>query len=140
MKYDRLIIFCDGGAVNNPGPAACGIVFYNREGKKILQLSKFLGIATNNQAEYRAVIFALETIKAKFKVKELQFYIDSKLIVEQLNGKYKLKNEGLKPLYNQVKLLQLNFPLVLFDHIRREKNRLADRLVKIEIKRNLTKR
>jgi len=140
MKQEKLIIFCDGGAYNNPGPAAIGIVFYNKKGEKLLQISKFIGNATNNQAEYQAVIHALEIAKDKFKPKEIQFFIDSKLVVEQLNGNYKLKNHGLKPLHYLIKQEQLNFPLVLYNYIPREKNTLADRLVKIEIKKYLAKR
>jgi ribonuclease HI len=140
MKAKRLIIFCDGGAFNNPGPAAIGIIFYNENGKKLLEFSKFLGRATNNQAEYQAVIHAFEIAKKKFQPKEIQFFIDSKLIVEQLNGNYKLKNQNLKPLYYLAKEWQLNFPLVLYNYIPREKNQLADKLVKAEIKRNLFKR
>jgi ribonuclease HI len=140
MKQDKLIIFCDGGAYNNPGPAALGIVFYNEKGEKLYEHSKFLGNATNNQAEYQAVIHALEIAKEKFDPNMIQFFIDSKLVVEQLNGNYKLKNFGLKPLYYSVKKLQLNFPIVIYNHIPREKNELADELVKKEINRNINKR
>ena len=140
MEEEKLIIFCDGGAYKNPGPAAVGIVFYNQKGEELLQSSKFIGNATNNQAEYRAVILSLQTAKIKFSPKEIQFFIDSKLVVEQLNGNYKIKNQGLKPLYYLVKQLQLNFPLVLYNHIPREKNKLADKLVKIEMKKHLNKR
>ncbi len=139
-QEDRLIIFCDGGAYNNPGPAAVGVVFYNQEGKKLLQASKFIGNTTNNQAEYQAVILALQIAKIKFAVKQIHFFLDSKLVVEQLNGNYKIKNKGLKPLYFEVKKMQLNFPLVLYDYVPREKNRVADKLVKTEIKKYLTKR
>jgi len=136
-QEERLIIFCDGGAYNNPGPAAIGVIFYNHEGKKLLQVSKFIGRATNNQAEYQAVILALKLAQIKFNHREVQFFLDSKLIVEQLNGNYKIKNHGLKPLYFLAKQLQLNFPLVLYNYIPREKNRLADKLVGQEIKNYL---
>jgi len=139
MEAKKLIIFCDGGAYNNPGPAAVGIVFYNNQGKEILKVSKFLGKSTNNQAEYQAVILALKIARAKFFPNQIQFFLDSKLIVEQLSGNYKIKNQGLKPLYFQAKKLQLNFPLVLYNYIPREKNILADKLVKNEILRHLSK-
>ncbi len=137
---DRLIIFTDGGAYNNPGPAAAGVVFYNHEGKELLQASRFLGNRTNNQAEYQAVLLALKIAQEKFKPQQIQFFLDSKLIVEQLNGNYKIKNQGLKPLYFEVKKRQLNFPLVLYDYVPREKNKLADKLVKTEMKKHLSKR
>ena len=140
MKQEKLIIFCDGGAYNNPGPAGIGIVFYNEKGEKLYEFSKFLGNATNNQAEYQAVICALEIAKEKFDADFLQFFIDSKLVVEQLNGNYKLKNQGLKPLYYLVKKWQMNFPIVIFNHILRDKNELADALVKKVINKNLHER
>ena len=142
MKEDteRLIIFTDGGAYNNPGPGAVGIVFYNQEGKELLRASKFIGDTTNNQAEYQAVLSALKIAQAKFKPQQIQFFLDSKLIVEQLNGNYKIKNHGLKPLHFEIKKRQLNFPLVLYDYVPREKNRIADKLVKTEIKKYLSKK
>jgi len=136
----RLIIFCDGGAYNNPGPAAVGLVFYDGEGKELFRFSKFIGRATNNQAEYRAVIAAFKIAKLKFNPQEIQLFLDSKLVVEQLSGNYKIKNHGLKSLYFSAKKLQLNFSLVLYNHILREKNTLADRLVKSEIRKHLTRR
>jgi len=139
MKLDKLIIFCDGGAANNPGPAAAGVVFYNSNGKKLLQISKYLSLQTNNHAEYQAVILALKTAQLKFDPEVIEFYLDSQLVVEQLSGNYKVKNQGLKPLHLEVKKLQLNFPLVFYHHITREKNQLADRLVKNEIKKNIKK-
>lgn len=139
MKQDKLIIFCDGGAYNNPGPGAVGIVFYNQKGEKLFTASKFIGQVTNNQAEYQAVIEALEIAREKFNPIEIQFFLDSQLIVEQLNGNYKIKNQGLKPLYYKVKELQLGFPLIMYQYIPREKNHLADKLVKNEIKNYLKK-
>lgn len=137
MRYDRLIVFTDGGAFNNPGPAGIGIVIANQQGKKLLEISKFIGFATNNQAEYQAVVFALKTVLEKFKAKNIQVLLDSNLVCQQLRGNYKVKNQGLKPLYNKVKELQCNFELVLFDHIPREKNKDADKLVKKAIKNHL---
>ena len=137
---EGLIIFTDGGAYNNPGPAAVGIVFYNQGGKELRRTSKFIGNTTNNQAEYQAVLLALKIAQEKFASRQIQFFLDSKLIVEQLNGNYKIKNQGLKLLYFEVKKMQLNFPQVLYDYVPREKNRIADKLVKIEIKKYLSKR
>ncbi len=152
----KLIIFCDGGARGNPGPASIGIVIRidnrenqddqeNREERETerqreKKISKFIGIATNNQAEYRAVIEALDWLIANRKslsadntsevILEVEFFLDSKLVVEQLNGRYKLKNEGLKPLFWQARDLILKLGgKVSFQYIPREKNTEADRLV-----------
>lgn len=124
----NLIIFTDGGARNNPGPAAAGIVIMD-EKKNILKKSfKYLGERTNNQAEYEAVIEAL-IIAKEFKADNLTFYLDSQLVVEQLNKRYKVKDKDLAPLFVKVWNLCLNFKNVSFSHIPREENIEADKLV-----------
>ncbi len=150
----KIIIYSDGGARGNPGPAGIGVVIKidnrdnqeNRETKREYKISKYIGTATNNQAEYRAVIEALNWIKENQEKLdnrdnqdlELEFFLDSKLVVEQLNQNYKLKNEGLKPLFWQIRDLVLklggstNSPQggkVSFKYIPREQNQEADRLV-----------
>ncbi|MEK7166962.1 MAG: ribonuclease HI family protein [Patescibacteria group bacterium] len=119
-------IYTDGGARGNPGPGGIGVVIkYN---DKILEFSKFIGNSTNNQAEYKAVILALEEAK-KLKIQEIDFYSDSELIVNQLNRKYKIKNKDLSFLFIQVWNLSLNFKKITFTHIPREQNKEADKLV-----------
>jgi len=135
----RLIIFSDGGAFNNPGPAGIGIIFYNQKGEELNQISKYIGFKTNNQAEYSGVLEALKYAYKKYKPQEIQFFLDSKLVVEQLKGNYKIKNNELKLIYNEIKIFQLNFPIVLYNHIPREKNLLADKLVKKAIKAGIKK-
>lgn len=147
METTKIVIFCDGGARGNPGPAGVGVVIrqLDKETKRPIEISKFIGTATNNQAEYRAVIEALKWIKEKYpsnrptlvpgtrgKVEDLEIecFLDSQLIVEQLNLRYKIKNEGLKPLFNQVRELIMSLDgKVTFAHILREKNKEADKLV-----------
>ncbi|MCK4919215.1 MAG: ribonuclease HI family protein [Candidatus Pacebacteria bacterium] len=133
----QLITFTDGGSRGNPGPAACGAVIKNETGKIILQVSKYIGKTTNNQAEYGALILALEKVleiyKDKKKKIDLKCYLDSELVVKQLKKEYRMKNEGLKPLFYQVCDLILNFNSVKFFHIPREENKLADKLVNIEL-------
>ncbi len=133
----KLITFTDGGSRGNPGPAACGAVIKNEIGEILLQSSKYIGKATNNQAEYRALILALEKLLELYKKErkniDLQCYLDSELVVKQLKKEYRMKNEGLKPLFYQVCDLILNFHSVKFIHIPREENKLADKLVNIEL-------
>lgn len=136
----KLSIYTDGGARGNPGPAACGVVIKNEKGVLILEASKYIGNATNNQAEYEALVLALEKAKEIFKLgsgaKNIECFLDSELVVKQLNREYKIKNEGLKPLFMKVSNLIPDFSSVKFIHIRREKNKLADRLVNLELDRN----
>lgn len=127
---EKIIIYTDGGARGNPGPAGIGIVVTC--GSEIKEISKYIGEATNNQAEYAAVVDALNFIKNKYGSEEinLEFMIDSELVVEQLNGRYKVKNEGLKPLFEDVQSLLLDINgQATFTHVRREKNKEADKLV-----------
>lgn len=135
----KIKIFSDGGARGNPGPAGIGCVI---KSQKDIEISKYIGIATNNQAEYTAVIEALKwlisnsiTADATCQVAvEVEFFLDSELVVEQLNGRYKVKNEGLKPLFWQIRdlILQLGGKIT-FKHISREQNKEADKLVNLAI-------
>ena len=127
MRYNKLIVCTDVGARGNPGPAGIGAVFYDENKNKIAEISKYIGIATNNQAEYRAVISALEKAKT-LKVKELEFYCDSELVVKQLKREYKVKNKELALLFVKAYNLILNYKKVSFTHIYREKNKEADKL------------
>lgn len=130
-------IFTDGGARGNPGPAAGAFVVL-QSGEVIAKGSKYLGTATNNEAEYQAVILALEWLSIKKnKAQEVQFFLDSELVVRQLNKSYKVKSQNLKPLYHKVKLLQKNLGYeIKFYAVKRDKNKLADKLVNIEIDEN----
>ncbi len=126
----KLIIYTDGGARGNPGPAALGVVVGDKE------YSEYLGEMTNNQAEYRALIFALKKAKALLGGKkaggaEIEVWMDSELIVRQLNGEYKIKEPELQPLFIQAWNLRLDIKKVNFQHVPREKNKRADRLVNL---------
>lgn len=138
-----LKIYTDGGARGNPGPAACGVVIKNEGDGVILKTSEYIGIATNNQAEYKALILALEKAKeilssdkgakSYVKNKDLECHLDSELVVKQLNGEYKIKNEGLKPLFAKARGLISDFNSVKFIYIPREQNKSADKLVNKEL-------
>lgn len=129
---DKLITFTDGGSRNNPGPAACGIVIQDKDGEIIHAFSKYIGTATNNEAEYTALLLALEKAK-EIKAKEVLCRLDSELVVKQLNREYKVKDAKMKALYAGVVKLTLDFEKVEFTHIPREKNKLADKLVNAEL-------
>lgn len=124
---DKLIIFSDGGARGNPGPAGIGAVLYGDNKKVVAEVSEFIGIATNNQAEYKALIAALKKAVA-LKVQEVSCYLDSELVVKQLKREYKIKNKDLAPLFLEVYNLSIKFKNINYYHIPREQNAVADKL------------
>jgi ribonuclease HI len=120
-------LFTDGGARGNPGPAAIGGLLY--EDKRIFAtFSQAIGETTNNQAEYRALIKGLE-LAVKHKIKELNCYLDSELVVKQLNREYKVKDKDLAKVFVKIWNLTLKFKKIKFFHVRREANKEADALV-----------
>ena len=127
------IIHTDGASKGNPGPASIGVVIANRAGDVLKEYSQEIGETTNNVAEYQAVIFALKKIKALFGKKraeqsEILIKSDSTLLVKQLNGEFKLKDEKIQKLFIEVWNLRLDFKRVSFENIPREKNKRADAL------------
>ncbi len=136
MKYNKLIIYTDGGARGNPGPAGIGAVIYDGQKNKVAEISEFIGEATNNQSEYKAVIAAIKKAKT-IGATELEFYLDSELVVKQLNREFKVKNEELAPLFVKIYNITLDFKKVIFKHIPREMNKEADRLVNLAIDRGI---
>jgi ribonuclease HI len=126
-KNKKLIIYTDGGARGNPGPAGIGCAIYDEQKNRVTEVSKYIGETTNNQAEYRAVIAALETAK-RLGAKEIQIYLDSELVAQQLNQKYKIKNKDLAPLFVRIWNLSIGFHKVTYQHISRELNKEADKL------------
>ena len=127
MAKSMVKIFSDGGARGNPGPAGIGAVIYNKDDKILAQISEYLGVATNNQAEYKALIAALKKAK-ELGVEKVECYLDSELVVKQLNHEYKVKNKDLAPLFLEIHNLVVSFKSINFFHIRREYNKEADRL------------
>ncbi|MFW6133506.1 MAG: ribonuclease HI family protein [Planctomycetota bacterium] len=131
----RVRIYTDGGARGNPGPAAAGYVLVDADDDRtLLEAGHFLGRATNNVAEYRAIIAALEAA-ARLGAVQADVLSDSELIVRQMNGQYRVKNAGLKPLHERVRRLEKGFDRVAYAHVRRESNTRADRLVNRAIDR-----
>jgi len=128
----KYIVYTDGACKGNPGPASIGIAIY--KGNSLLkEYSEEIGKATNNIAEYTAVLFALKKIRALYGKKEalkseIIIKSDSKLLVEQLNGRFKLKNKKIQELFIEVWNLRLDFKKVSFENIPREENKQADSL------------
>jgi ribonuclease HI len=125
----KLIIHTDGGSRGNPGKAAVGVVIEG--GHETIKLGKTIGIKTNNEAEYMAVIAALEEVVAqKIEAREISFVLDSLLVVNQLKGSYKVKQAHLQELLLQVRRLEQKIGAKMaYNHVLREENREADRLL-----------
>jgi len=121
-----LEIFTDGACSGNPGPAGIGVVI-SRDGQVIKRISKFIGLSTNNLAEYTALIYALQEALI-LKASEIKVSTDSELLYHQIKGRYKIKNEKLKNLFDQIQHLSQGFKRIDFECIPREKNREADQL------------
>ena len=148
---NKFIIHTDGGARGNPGPAAMGVVIEalrQAQGKAEIEWKKeygeYLGEATNNEAEYKAVIFALKKLKhligsAESKISDVEVVLDSELIERQLNGEYKIKEKNLQNYFVEVWNLKSDFGHIVFRHVRREKNTDADRIVNQILDREASK-
>lgn len=125
-------MFTDGASKGNPGPASIGVSVC-RDSEEIFTISEAIGIKTNNYAEYTALIRALEELSKRFKGEEVSVYADSELMIKQLNGIYKVKNENIKPLFLKVKSLIPHFSKISFIHVRRELNKRADELANLAL-------
>ena len=126
----KAIIYTDGGARGNPGPAGIGAVLYDENKNIIEEVSEYIGETTNNQAEYKAVIAGFKKA-VELGISEIELYADSELVIKQLKREYKVKNKDLAPLFLQVYNLSLNFKKISYTHIRREMNKEADRLANV---------
>jgi ribonuclease HI len=131
----KIIIYTDGGSRGNPGKAAIGVVFCNENEQVIKKFGEYLGDnLTNNDAEYRAIIFALKKFKALFgkaiaEISDVEMRADSELVVKQLNGEYRLQDHKIQQFFIEIWNMKFDFKSVKFKHIPREKNKEADRLV-----------
>jgi ribonuclease HI len=127
----ELDVYTDGGARGNPGPGAIGIVVFDQQKpeKPIQEISQFIGEnVTNNHAEYQAVLAAIEMLTS-YQPTRVRFFLDSELVVKQLRGEYKIKQPHLQTLAEQIRSLSHTIPMLEFNYVPREKNKLADVLV-----------
>jgi ribonuclease HI len=122
-----LRIYTDGAARGNPGPAGLGVVIEDDQGMRLRGVCRYLGTATNNQAEYYALIEGLQAVR-DWNPDRLEIYLDSQLVVEQLSGRYRVKNQELRPLHHRASELIDSFPEVVISHVERAKNKGADAL------------
>jgi ribonuclease HI len=122
-----LRLYTDGGSRGNPGPAGLGIVIEDDRGMRLWGGHRYVGTATNNQAEYLALIEGLRKV-AEWKPDALEVYMDSELVVKQVSGRYKVRSADLQPLHSQVVGLLRGFRRVNVSHVPRERNRGADAL------------
>ncbi len=138
MRYaycmKKIIVHTDGGSRGNPGPAGSGAVMFDEHGAVLGETRLYLGHATNNVAEYEAVRIGLEMIREHFGVEgckdiDVVVRMDSELVCKQLNGQYRVKHPSLIPLFMALRALYTStFPHITFEHVRREKNKHADKL------------
>lgn len=128
----RLTVSCDGAARGNPGPAGIGVQITDDSGVVVAEIGEGIGVATNNVAEYRAAVAGLQRA-LELGAKEVLLRSDSKLLIEQLAGRYKVKNEGLKPLHAEVRTLLAKFERFDLEHVRRERNVEPDRLANVGV-------
>ena len=129
---EKVVIFADGASRGNPGLSAIGATIKNEHGQLIASISKGIGITTNNQAEYRAIIAALEEA-IRLGAKQADISLDSQLVVRQISGEYRVKNSALKPLYQQAKQLLSRLESFNIRHITRQQNKEADRLANLAL-------
>jgi ribonuclease H / adenosylcobalamin/alpha-ribazole phosphatase len=126
-NVDEVVVWTDGGARGNPGPAGYGVVVTDQAGNKLAEISEGIGWATNNVAEYRGVIAGLERAKA-LGARRVTMRADSLLAVNQQLGRWKVRNQGLRPLAEEARRLARGFERVTWQHVPRERNRRADAL------------
>ena len=141
---NKYLIHTDGGARGNPGPAAIGVVIQKSDGGLKREYCEYIGETTNNEAEYRAVIFALKKLKqliGKYDASQakVEVHLDSELLERQMNGHYKIMDKNLQNLFLEIWNLKVDFGEVIFKHIPREDNHGADKLANAALDKELNK-
>ncbi len=133
MKAEKVIIHTDGASLGNPGQAAIGATIKDEQGRLVARISQRIGRTTNNQAEYRAIVAALEEA-TRLGAKQVDINLDSELVVRQISGQYRVRKASLKPLYYRVKQLQGLLKSFTINHVPRRQNIEAHNLAKIALK------
>ena len=131
-------VFCDGGARGNPGPAAYGFVVKDK-GAIVKEGNGYIGVATNNVAEYTAIIEALNWLKSHKKGQDLQFFLDSLLAASQLYGIYRVKNAKIRELLVKIRELENQFSKITYQHVPRDQNKEADKQVNLALDQKSSK-
>lgn len=126
-RSSSAVAFIDGGSRGNPGPAGCGVILQDPTGETLVATARYLGEATNNVAEYSGLILALEKA-LEMEIGQLEIRSDSKLLIEQMVGNYKVKSRNLIPLFIKAQTLARRLKNVVYTHVPRDRNREADRL------------
>jgi ribonuclease HI len=123
----ELVVYTDGASRDNPGQSGAGVAIEDAAGKPVAQAWRYLGEATNNQAEYEALCLGLE-LAASLGARRIAVRADSELIVRQMRGEYRVRHQGLRPLFARASGLAARFEAVSYEHVPRERNRVADHL------------
>ncbi|GBD23228.1 14.7 kDa ribonuclease H-like protein [bacterium HR29] len=131
----KLVVYADGASRGNPGPAAIGVSVVDSEGRELASLSRQLGVATNNQAEYTAAIEGVR-LAARLGAQSVELRVDSELLARQLEGRYRVKDAKLRPLYDELMRELGRFREWRVSHVRREENRRADALANLAFERS----
>jgi ribonuclease HI len=134
-----IVAFIDGGARGNPGPAGYGVRIEDERGALVVELNGFLGTSTNNVAEYNGLLAALKYAQ-QHGHKSVHIKSDSELLVKQMRGEYRVKNPGLQPLYQQARSIALGLDRIVYEHVRREQNKDADRLANLAMDEGIRSR
>jgi len=125
-------LYFDGASRKNPGPASFGGVIYKESGEEFDTYYKFIGTATNNVAEYCGLLAGLHRAR-DLNIKELKVFGDSNLIIQQVTGKWKVKNDTLRAIYNQIKEVEPFFTVITYQHVYRKDNKRADQLANLAL-------
>ena len=136
MNHPHLITFTDGGSRGNPGPSAYGYVVKTPTGEILEAKGEYIGVTTNNQAEYQGILAALRKCR-DLGAEVVEMYMDSELAVRQLKGEYKVKNPGIAAQYLRIHNEKIHFKKVTFHHVMRERNKEADAQVNLALDRHL---
>ena len=133
---EEITAYCDGGARGNPGPAGFGVYITDHQGQTLAELSEFLGIRTNNFAEYSGLLAALE-FALRYDHPRLRVVSDSELMVKQIKGQYQVKSPDLRPLYEEAKRRIAGLDSFRIEHVLRNKNKHADRLANLAMDKGM---
>lgn len=132
----KLIVFTDGASRGNPGLASYGFVVFNQDREVLYEEGKYIGVTTNNVAEYSSVLESLRYIEKTYEDKlpiEVDYYADSRLVVEQLSGRFKIKSPHLMAIIVEIRKLEKGIGKIIYHHVPREQNKVADRLANVAL-------